>query len=451
MRSGARLIAAGLLVGLTVPSVLVAQENTDYLSLRAAVERGLARYPSVRAARAGADAAQAAVGQATADWFPAIALDASITRFSDPMLVYPIHAFELEQIPPFDPTLTRASGLLSYTLFDGFARSARVRTARADQGVAAADVMGSEQEVTARVANAYLDVLGKREVLDAHDQRLVALRSELDRVQQLLDAGRAARLEVLRVEAELASSQADRVAAAIALDVAERELGRLIEAPVTNTRSERLDPLTLREAGPTLALPNLVERAVVANPLAERSRRQRDAAAAAVSAANSSWWPKLGLTGRLIDYGSPNTDHRLEWDVGLAIQWPVFTGLKRSRSAERATAQLRAADEGLRLAELQIAQSVDRAYSVVREANARVASLRVAVASFEEVTRIEQLRLDTGTGVQTDFLRAEAELLVARAGLAETRHLEMMAHVELARVLGELSPGWLTDNLEIDR
>jgi outer membrane protein TolC len=421
------------------------------LSLTEAVERGMSRYPSVGAARAGADAARAAVGQASSAWFPSLSLDASITRFSDAMIVYPLHEFDIEAVPPFNETLTRASTVLSYTLFDGFGRSAEVRRARADFGVAESDVAGTTQELIARIASTYLDVLGRREVLEANDQRIAALEAELARVEQLLAAGRTARLEVVRVEAELASARADRVAAAVALDVAERELGRLIGEPVEQTRSERLLPMSLPAEVPPFDLTDLVERANSNSPLVARAERQRQAASAAVSLARSSWWPRLDLMGTLVNYGSPNTDDQLEWNVALAARWSLFTGLNRSRGVERAQAQRRAADETLRLTEIEVAKAVDRAYSVVQESSARVSSLQAAVTSFEEVARIERLRLETGTGVQTDFLRAEAELLAARANLAETRHGEMKAHVELARVLGELNPTWLSENLEMNR
>jgi outer membrane protein TolC len=53
--------------------------------------------------------------------------------------------------------------------------------------------------------------------------------------------------------------------------------------------------------------------------------------------------------------------------------------------------------------------------------------------------------LDAGSGTQTDFLNAEADLLTAQANLVEARHAEIAARVELARVAGELSLDWLAD------
>ena len=79
---------------------------------------------------------------------------------------------------------------------------------------------------------------------------------------------------------------------------------------------------------------------------------------------------------------------------------------------------------------------------------ARIAALQSAVEQSAEVARIERLALEVGSGTQSDYLDAEANLLRARADLIEARHAEISARVELARVLGELSPEWLARTVE---
>ena len=113
----------------------------------------------------------------------------------------------------------------------------------------------------------------------------------------------------------------------------------------------------------------------------------------------------------------------------------------------RAQAQRRRAGEAFRLVETEIAQELDRSLLAIEEAKARVASLDAAIESGEEVSRIERLQLEVGTGVQTDYLRAESELLLTRANWIEARYAEIRARVELARVTGELDREWLASHL----
>jgi outer membrane protein TolC len=108
-----------------------------------------------------------------------------------------------------------------------------------------------------------------------------------------------------------------------------------------------------------------------------------------------------------------------------------------------------AAAEQMRTAALQIGGEVDRALSALRESSARGSSLESAILQFTEVVRIEKLRLETGTGVQTDYLAAEADLVSTRVSLADVQYAEVVARVELARATGMLDPSTLAQLLMV--
>jgi outer membrane protein TolC len=123
---------------------------------------------------------------------------------------------------------------------------------------------------------------------------------------------------------------------------------------------------------------------------------------------------------------------------------PLFTGGAITSSIARADAAARGAGQEARLAEFEIAADVDRAYTVYVEAHALAQSLATAEARYAEVARIEKLALAAGSGTQTDYLDAEADLLVARARRTEALNAEIVARIELARVVGELDRAWLS-------
>jgi outer membrane protein TolC len=137
-----------------------------------------------------------------------------------------------------------------------------------------------------------------------------------------------------------------------------------------------------------------------------------------------------------------------EWNAGLLLSYPLFTGGAVRSAVARADAVERGATEQLRLARNQLAEEIDRALSALDESRARVRSLTAAVGQLTEVVRIEKLSLEAGSGTQTDYLRTEADLLSAQAGLVEARHTEIAARAELARVTGQLNSGWIAQSLE---
>jgi outer membrane protein len=437
----AALLAAALAA--TAPQAPAPQDTTARLTLAEALHGALERYPTIAAARAGREQAAASVGEARAPLFPRLSLDAQATRYQLPSLVYPLHSLTLTSPPVFDRTIEQGSASLSWTLWDFGARAGRIRAARAAESAAGAGVDATEAALLARVAQAYLRVLTLSGVLHAQDQQLDALAAEADRVHQLLAAGRAARVEVLRIEATVTRARAEREGTVADLEVAERDLSQLAGVPVERARGGRLTPLHLRDSSAVPERADLLQRAEAANPDLQQARQAAQAGLAQLEAVRATRFPELKLLGTWVDRASSQGDLKSEWQAGVALSYPLFTGGQRTSQIRRADADYRVRAEQVRQAQFALEQSVDRALGALRQAHARVAALATAAAQFDEVVRIRRLSLQTGSGTQTDYLDAETDLLRARASLVEARHAEIGARVELARVAGDLTPAWL--------
>ncbi len=391
-------------------------------------------------------AAEEAHRVSSGERFPSLSLQGTATQFEEPMVVTPIHGFEPSLIPPFDETLFRAGAVVGYTVFDGGGRGARISASAARATAAQSDLAAARQELIGQVAVSYLGVLLARDQLAAHDQRIAALESELDRAQDLLAVGRAPQVEVLRVEAALADARADRIRTTTMRRVAEGDLGRLVGLPDGLLRDWTLREVTLLDdADPDRS--ELFSQSVAANPSVQRARDDLTASEAAVSIARGARRPNIDLQAAYVDQGSLEGHFTAEWNVGLAVSVPLFTGGRLSHGVSQAEALREASREGVRLAELKAASGVDRALAAWEEAEARSTSLRVAVDRSSEVARIERLRVDTGVGVQTDYLQAEATLLSLRVALSEAEHGAVLARIQLAKAVGGLDESWLAENL----
>ncbi|MGE5177795.1 MAG: TolC family protein, partial [Bacteroidota bacterium] len=227
----------------TAPAVGV---ESGSLTLSDALDRALAGHPSVGIARAAADEARGAKGEAMAARFPSLRLSAAGSRFEHPTIVSPIHGFAPNLLPPFNETVLQGSATLGYTVLD-LGRGGRIGRARESLRAAEASLDAAGQALASQVVRAYVDVVARRHVLEAHQRRLAALASERARVQQAFEAGRAADVDRLRIDAAAASAQADSVRAAIRLDAAERDLARLIGGVQKDAAAERLVPVALAD------------------------------------------------------------------------------------------------------------------------------------------------------------------------------------------------------------
>ena len=421
------------------------------VTLEAVVRSALATHPSLDAARARVDAAEAGVGLSRARWRPSVLSQGLVTRYEEPMVVAPLHGFDPMDPPRFERTLVQGHALVEWTAFDGGARSAGLAGARATLSSTAAALESAEDAVIAEAVSWYLAAATAREVVGAHDEEVRALEGERSRAALLFEQGKAARVEVLRAEAAASRARAARAAARERQLLAIHQLSRLTGLPEARLAAG-VEPLRPgRDAPWAGSLPDrgaLLAEAVGSHPEIERARGRALASAAAIRSARSAYLPTVGLTGRYSAYGSVEITPAPEWNGGVVVSWPVLTGGARARAVERAEAEARAASAEAAVIVRAVEESVDRALAALRSAAARVESLEAAVAASAEVARIEALALEAGAGVQTDYLAARAALLEVTATLAEARSAAFEARVSLARATGALTPGWIADMTE---
>jgi TolC family type I secretion outer membrane protein len=418
---------------------LVAQD-TGNLTLAGAVRRALASQPGVASARDSRAAAAASVGEARAPLLPRLSASFGVSEYKIGYLVYPLSGLNPLDPPLFNTTVSQAALQLGYTILDFGGRTSQVRLARAQERKAEAALDAASAALVARVANAYLRVLTTRDILDAQERQLAAVRAEADRIAQLEAQGKAARVDVLRLAAQVSRSRADQVGTRAQLDVAQRDLARLAALPVDTVRP--LAPVRLADT--TLAdRATLIASAEHNSPDVAQAQRAAEAAGAGIGAARASLLPQLQLSAAYMENGHSFTGYRPYWSAGLQLSYPIFVGGSRLYAIRRNEATARAANQQLRAAEQSAEQSVDAALASLTSARATVEALATAVAQSEEVERIRLLSLQVGAGTETDYLDAEAQLLSNRASLVQARNAEIAARVELARVTGDLGSEWI--------
>jgi OMF family outer membrane factor len=356
------------------------------------------------------------------------------------MVVTPIHGFSPGQIPAFDESLMQGALQLRYDLWDP-TRAPRIQQREELHAAASLAFAAERGQVAARTVAAYLRTQGAAATLDAHQERGRALDAERARVERLLAAGKVAPVDLRRVEAAVAAATAERVAVAGELEVHLRELARLAALPVEEVAPGRLAPAAL--GAPPGDRAALLAAIVAASPQAQGARHELAAAEAAAHAARAARRPVVRAEASYLGFAGGDLDGAAEWNAGLRLALPLRDGRLAARSA-RAEAQRSLATAKLSAVEERLAGELDRALAAHAAAAAQAEAFAAATLAAAEVVRVERLRLDTGAGVEAEYLRAEAELLAARAAWIGATHRSAEARAELARLAGTLTPAWLS-------
>jgi len=425
--------------------------DSQSLGLMDAVGRALITWPAAHIARADVRRSAAALHGLKSERLPRLSVEGAGTQFQEPMIVAPLHGFDPREPPDFDRLLVQGRVVAAYTVFDAGARGARIEGGQAAAHAAAAGAAATLAAVIERTVRAYLDVAAAREIAAANGARVDALAEERARTDRMLAAGSVPQVAVLRADAALARATAEHAAAVAELRRAEAELGRLVGARADSVAALSLEAVRLALGQDSPDRDALIADAAARSPAVDRARAQLAGADAVIAEARAAYWPAFVLNAGVNTFGSAAGDFATEWQAALHLTYPLFTGGARSAAVERAVAGRDAASAALSLARLDASSAIDAGLAGLAGARAQVNALESAVSQFAAVVDIEELSLNAGAGLQTEYLSVVSDLLDARAALTRARTAVITSRVALARTTGELDVDWLARNLEVQR
>lgn len=271
-----------------------------------------------------------------------------------------------------------------------------------------------------------------------------AVRAHRDQVQALVEAGVAARADLLQVEAQLASAEVAVTNAGLGVEISARALALLMtgdgeEAPEITIGEDVSVPVGVPEGG----LHALEERALQHRP--ELVALELTASARRMEARAQSFarYPQLAVAGN-VQYANPNNryipmtrEFRTTWDISAVLSWSpndMLVAEGRRRVAAAQAVELEEQQEQLRQG---VRLEVTQAYQGLLTARASLASTEAAVAAATESYRVRTEQLAQGTIVATELADARTALTRAELERVDAAVQMRIARARLSRALGE--------------
>jgi len=429
------------------PNAATAQEARD-ITVEEGVRLGLEHNARLRAARAEADAAHAAVRQIGAARLPALRSQASYGRLSDNI---PPVEFTL---PGYDSTFTfqgvqldrfQTELSLEVPLMTQLRLGHETRAAGHD---AAAAVLVLEQErsdVAFDIRRAYWNLRRAVELHTTIEAALAGVEAHLLVVRERVEEGAALRRDLLAAQTRRSEVLLEQVEVENQVRVGQLELNRLIGLPLD-------EPLrTVSDPGEVLTLESPPEELNAANAPTEDDRprlaaleRQVLGMRERVSATGTGWFPVLDFYARWLR-AKPNPYFFMEqdrfnstWEFGLSGSWAIWEGGRRSAARSEARARLEAAEARLQATTEQVAVETARVRLEVRRATEAVGVAEENVREAEESFRVVGNQFEEGVALSADVLDAEEALRRARARLADAMADKAIAEAAVLNALGRV-------------
>lgn len=393
-------------------------ETARPVTLERAIAIALERNPDVGAASADVEAAAAQEDVAGAARWPFAHVLGSYTRFQDDQRLG--QGTRNGEAGVFSEDIFNADLVVSLPLYTGGRITNEIRASELLRLSAEHRFDRTREEIVFNVSSVFHSMLGQRHVIESLAFSRNTLDEHRNRVNDLIAAQKAAKVDLLRTEVRLADLDQRIVRERNTLAIQQRVLLNLMGVEDIQGQVDVQGEL----ASPTLTV-NIEESYAAA--LAQRSdylstQAGYEAQARRVDIARGEHRPTVSARGlyggRWAGHASdaPHGTERFEdvGAVGVILDIPLFEGGRISARVRQEQARLRAAQERLRKLELLVGLDVQSAVLNINSSRERIAATEKSIEQAKESLRIEQEKYALGKGSITDVLDAQSALLEAQ-------------------------------------
>lgn len=269
-------------------------------------------------------------------------------------------------------------------------------------------------EMKETATTGYFNMLNATNMKALRQESVDRLQAHLDNVIAQYNVGIVARADVLRSEVELANAKQDYITASNEYDVAEATLNNIIGTPLNTT-------LKLKDSLQYVPYDNDMAYCLAYSeqhrPELKQAEYAIDSAEAALVVARSGHMPKV-YANASNNWGGNGSDWPGDddenWSVGVTASMNVFDSGVTWSKIHAAQENLAKAKESQRQIKDNVELEVRTDYLNLREAEKRITTTQVAVASAEEDYHIAVVRYQAGVGTNIDVMDAQEALTQAK-------------------------------------
>jgi outer membrane protein len=444
--------------------------------LVAVYQRALQNDPQLREAEANRLAALEAKPQAVAALLPQLAASGRVTQERDTGSSNTVQAVSgitgapgqiVYESFPFDGRTVTTTHLYGVDLRQNLFRWENwvaLRHADSQVAQAEADYQAARQELMARVAQRYFDVLAAQDDLDAQTAALASINRQLEQAEKRYEVGLIAVTDVQEARASHDSSLAAVIESKRQLATSQESLREIAGEPF-DSLARPAEPFELASPDP-VDEERWVQMALEQNLALVSSRLAADIARENVQSARGGHYPSVDLVAsRYRDtsdgtsiytdgtpFGGTSLDQTAR-SVGVQITFPLYSGGMVSSQVRQAVYLHRASKERLERVARQTERDTRDAYLGVLSGISRVKALDRALESNAVALKATESGYEAGTRTAVDVLESRRLWIQAQTNYSRSRYDYLMNLVKLQQAAGTLSlqslqrvNGWLKDS-----
>lgn len=331
-------------------------------------------------------------------------------------------------------------------LFTGLQNLYSIKSSQYQLLASEQDLLTIKDNIALSVALGYLQILLNKELVAATDEQLRITLQQIEKTKKLVEAGSAARGNLLQIEAQAAQEEVQLINLKNQLEISYLNLTQLLEL-----KTPEGFEVTVPEIGVdsnsviTGNIDDIYQLALGTRPEVKSSELKLSASEFNLKNARGGRYPSLSLSHSYstqysnlrqkvlgvdpvngITYGDYPFNEQFKdfknYVLGFNLRIPILNGWQVNKNVSNSKLALENSNYTLEATKKQLYKNIQQAYTDATASLKKYNASTKAVASTEESFRYSEQKFNVGLVTPVDYNASKTQLLKAQSDLAQSKY-----------------------------
>ena len=414
------------------------EELNHPFTLKESISIALKNNYGLKAASEKITGAKEKTWEAKTLFLPKLKVESSYTHLNEPPsldLEAGVLTPQALSIEMGDDNIYNAQAVVQQPLFTGGKILSLNKQARNNLEAAKYNYEEAEQNLILQVKEAYFGILVFQKYSEVCRDAVEQMNAHLETVRGLYNAGTVPYIDLLRTEVQLANAELALIKAENGVELAKSSFNTILDRDL-NLPVEVVDVFEIVEQDYHLG--QLLGEAKNNRPEIYKMRHNIETARAGVGAAQSNYWPQVGLFGNYRQHrgDEPIIEWKEDWMVGVKATMDIWNWGETKARVGQAKAALRELEHLEAQLKDGIALEVKAALLSLEEAKKGIRISKKAVIHAEESLNSAETGYKNGRINNVEVLDSQLALTHARTNNLQAKYNYILSQARLGKAIG---------------
>lgn len=319
------------------------------------------------------------------------------------------------------------------TLFDGLKMKYNIDARKVEVFISEADLEKIQDDIVMSVSTAFLQVLMNKELLQIANDQLLLTKTNLARLNELVNSGRMAKGELLELEAQQAQEEFSQIQADNNLKLSLLDLAQIMELEDFKNFDVVVPENIMIDEGVLLSPTNIYESALIARPEIRGAQYRVESSKKDILIARSAYFPSLSFgvsvgTGYYNLSARPNESFGAQFknnrstSLGFNLRIPIFNKFQVRNNVKNAQIALEYSRLEIDKTKLELRKRIEQAFYNAVGSESRWGAAQKSEAASKEAYRFAEQKYDNGRATSYELTQAKSNLAKVLSDLTQAKY-----------------------------